>query len=109
MQPASYTRHHSTLARFILLFAFLYAAFGVNSPFFPSFLSARGGLVIPGMPVGSPGVVVEGSEPEVYELIFFGPCDEREFPRFEKHQKSLRLQGTGSEVAPFAAVTTGAC
>ena len=42
MQPASYTHHHSTLARFILLFAFLYAAFGVNSPFFPSFLSARG-------------------------------------------------------------------
>src|SRR5215207_7384454 len=32
----------SALARFILLFAFLYAAFGVNSPFFPSFLSARG-------------------------------------------------------------------
>src|SRR5829696_1032129 len=42
MQPASYTHHHSTLARFILLFAFLYAAFGVSSPFFPSFLSARG-------------------------------------------------------------------
>ena len=42
MQLVSYTRHHSTLARFILLFAFLYAAFGVNSPFFPSFLSARG-------------------------------------------------------------------
>ena len=41
MQPASYTRHHSTLARFILLFV-LYAAFGVSSPFFPSFLSARG-------------------------------------------------------------------
>ena len=38
MQLVSYTRHHSTLARFILLFAFLYAAFGVNSPFFPSFL-----------------------------------------------------------------------
>lgn len=30
------------LARFILLFACLYAAFGVHSPFFPSFLSARG-------------------------------------------------------------------
>jgi len=28
MQPASYTHHHSTLARFILFFAFLYAAFG---------------------------------------------------------------------------------
>jgi PPP family 3-phenylpropionic acid transporter len=32
----------AALARFILLFAFLYAAFGVHSPFFPSFLSARG-------------------------------------------------------------------
>jgi MFS transporter, PPP family, 3-phenylpropionic acid transporter len=32
----------SALVRFIFLFAFLYAAFGVNSPFFPSFLSARG-------------------------------------------------------------------
>src|SRR5215204_5178942 len=42
MQPASYTHHQSTLARFILLFAFLYAAFAVSSPFFPSFLSARG-------------------------------------------------------------------
>ena len=42
MQLVSSTHHHSTLARFILLFAFLYAAFGVNSPFFPSFLSARG-------------------------------------------------------------------
>ena len=32
----------ATLARFILLFAFLSGAFGVHSPFFPSFLSARG-------------------------------------------------------------------
>jgi PPP family 3-phenylpropionic acid transporter len=32
----------ATLVRFILLFAFLYGGFGVNSPFFPSFLSARG-------------------------------------------------------------------
>jgi MFS transporter, PPP family, 3-phenylpropionic acid transporter len=31
-----------SLARFILLFAFLYSGFGVNSPFFPSFLHARG-------------------------------------------------------------------
>ena len=30
------------LARFILLFSLLYAAFGVLSPFFPSFLAARG-------------------------------------------------------------------
>jgi MFS transporter, PPP family, 3-phenylpropionic acid transporter len=32
----------SALARFIFLFAFLYGAFGVHSPFFPSFLNARG-------------------------------------------------------------------
>ena len=31
-----------TVARFLLLFAFLYAAFGVNSPFFPAFLNSRG-------------------------------------------------------------------
>jgi PPP family 3-phenylpropionic acid transporter len=30
------------LARFLLLFALLYAGFGVSSPFFPSFLGARG-------------------------------------------------------------------
>ena len=30
------------LARFVLLFSLLYAAFGVLSPFFPSFLAARG-------------------------------------------------------------------
>jgi PPP family 3-phenylpropionic acid transporter len=32
----------AALAKFLLLFAFLYGAFGVHSPFFPSFLSARG-------------------------------------------------------------------
>jgi MFS transporter, PPP family, 3-phenylpropionic acid transporter len=31
----------TAFARFILLFAFLYGAFGVHSPFFPSLLSAR--------------------------------------------------------------------
>jgi PPP family 3-phenylpropionic acid transporter len=32
----------AALAKFLFLFAFLYGAFGVHSPFFPSFLSARG-------------------------------------------------------------------
>jgi PPP family 3-phenylpropionic acid transporter len=32
----------ATFAKFLLLFAFLYGGFGVNSPFFPSFLSVRG-------------------------------------------------------------------
>jgi MFS transporter, PPP family, 3-phenylpropionic acid transporter len=32
----------NALPRYVLLFALLYSAFGVHSPFFPSFLSARG-------------------------------------------------------------------
>src|SRR3954451_3421368 len=32
----------AALAKFLFLFAFLYGGFGVHSPFFPSFLSARG-------------------------------------------------------------------
>jgi MFS transporter, PPP family, 3-phenylpropionic acid transporter len=32
----------NALPRYVLLFALLYGAFGVHSPFFPSFLSARG-------------------------------------------------------------------
>ena len=44
--------------------------------------SARG-LAVPGMPVGSPGMEVEGSEPEVYEVILFGPSDQRVFAHFK--------------------------
>jgi hypothetical protein len=47
--------------------------------------SARG-LAVPGMPVGSPGMEVEGSEPEVYDVILFGPSDRGAFGRFKGHQ-----------------------
>jgi hypothetical protein len=40
------------------------------------------GLAVPGMPVGSPGMEVEGSEPETYEVILFGPWGQRTFARF---------------------------
>jgi hypothetical protein len=38
------------------------------------------GLAVPGMPVGSPGM--EGGEPEVYEVVMFGPNGRRPYMRF---------------------------
>jgi hypothetical protein len=40
------------------------------------------GLAVPGMPVGSPGMEVEGSEAETYSVILFGPSGQRTFARF---------------------------
>lgn len=40
------------------------------------------GLAVPGMPIGSPGMEVAGSEPETYEVILFGPNGQRAFARF---------------------------
>ena len=40
------------------------------------------GLAVPGMPVGSPGMEVEGMQPETYEVILFGPSGQRTFARF---------------------------
>lgn len=31
------------------------------------------GLAVPGMPAGSPGMEVEGMEPDTYDVILFGP------------------------------------
>jgi hypothetical protein len=39
------------------------------------------GLAVPGMPVGSPGMEVPGSPPDVYDVILFGP-DQRRFARY---------------------------
>jgi hypothetical protein len=40
------------------------------------------GLAVPGMPVGSPGMEVEGSEPETYEVVQFGPAGRKVFARY---------------------------
>jgi hypothetical protein len=40
------------------------------------------GLAVPGMPVGSPGMEVEGTAPETYEVILFGSSGQRRFARF---------------------------
>jgi len=34
------------------------------------------------MPVGSPGMEVEGSPPEIYEVVLFGPSGRRRFARY---------------------------
>ncbi len=41
------------------------------------------GLAVPGMPVGSPGMEVEGTPPETYDVIAFGPSGETRFERFK--------------------------
>ena len=40
------------------------------------------GLAVPGMPSGSPGMEVEGMEPDTYEVVLFGPAGERTYARF---------------------------
>jgi hypothetical protein len=40
------------------------------------------GLAVPGMPTGSPGMEVEGSPPDTYEVILFGAFGQRPFARF---------------------------
>jgi hypothetical protein len=40
------------------------------------------GLAVPGMPAGSPGMEVSGSEPEAYEVILFDAQERRVFARY---------------------------
>ena len=40
------------------------------------------GLAVPGMPAGSPGMEVEGMEPDTYDVILFAPGGRRKFARY---------------------------
>ena len=40
------------------------------------------GLAVPGMPAGSPGMEVEGMEPDTYEVVLFGPGSRSTFARY---------------------------
>ena len=40
------------------------------------------GLAAPGMPVGSPGMEVEGTMPETFEVILFGPSGQRVYASY---------------------------
>jgi hypothetical protein len=42
------------------------------------------GLAVPGMPVGSPGMNIEGSPPEEYAVFIFGNFGKREYARFKE-------------------------
>ncbi len=41
------------------------------------------GLAVPGMPVGSPGMEVEGTPPETYSVIGFGPGGQSVFAHYK--------------------------
>lgn len=41
------------------------------------------GLAVPGMPVGSPGMEIEGQPAETYSVIAFGPAGQKIYARFE--------------------------
>jgi hypothetical protein len=41
------------------------------------------GLAVPGMPVGSPGMEVEGRPADTYSVISFGPAGQQIYTRFE--------------------------
>ena len=41
------------------------------------------GLAVPGMPVGSPGMEVEGVADDTYEVILFGPSGQGTFARYQ--------------------------
>ncbi len=45
------------------------------------------GLAVPGMPVGSPGMEVEGAEPDTYDVVLFGAAERRTFARYRGGQE----------------------
>ena len=44
------------------------------------------GLAVPGMPVGSPGMEVEGAAPDTYEVLLFSPLGQMTFARYRGNQ-----------------------
>lgn len=45
------------------------------------------GLAVPGMPVGSPGMEVEGADPDTYDVVLFGSKGQGIFARFRGAQE----------------------
>jgi len=52
------------------------------------------GLAVPGMPVGSPGMEIDGTPPETYDVVLFGPSNRRVFARFEGAHELNNEPGT---------------
>ena len=51
-------------------------------------LSTATGLAVPGMPIGSPGMEVEGFDPATFEVILFGPSKQTVFGRYRGHEEN---------------------
>ena len=45
------------------------------------------GLAVPRMPIGSPGMEVEGEEPDTYDVVLFGSFGQRPYARFRGAQE----------------------
>ncbi len=45
------------------------------------------GVAVPGMPVGSPGMEVEGVENDTYDVVLFGPTGQKPFARYRGIQQ----------------------
>lgn len=45
------------------------------------------GLAVPGMPVGSPGMEVEGVDSDTYDVVLFGPEGQKTFARYRGVQQ----------------------
>jgi len=41
------------------------------------------GLAVAGMPMGSPGMEMDGMAPETYDVVLFGPAGRQTFARYE--------------------------
>lgn len=46
------------------------------------------GLAVPGMPIGSPGMEVEGTAPEAFEVTLFGPAGRSSFGRYRGDRRA---------------------
>ncbi len=47
------------------------------------------GLSVPGMPIGSPGMAVPGTEPDVYDVVLFGPAGQSVFASYHGEVRLL--------------------
>ena len=45
------------------------------------------GLAVPRMPIGSPGMEIEGEEPDTYDVVLFGAFGQRPYARFRGAQE----------------------
>src|SRR3979490_2685186 len=93
------TFQHGALTRFVLLYAGLFSAFGLVSPFLPAFLASRG------LPPHDLGLVL-GAGRAVRPV--FGPCPGRLAGRFPAFRADLPLVAILAAMAALSYFAVGA-